>query len=140
MTVRREISVYGRLDDPRSVPIQAVDNGDGTYSLSTIVDGKNTVVSSQGNLLDHSGEIANNNTSQQVMPANANRKYLLIQNVSGISLWIGFNTDANQDQPSIKLLANGSFDMENSFICTQSVSIIGATAGSSFTAKEGVIA
>lgn len=137
MTVVREVSVHGRLDEPRSVPIKAVDNGDGTYSLAVNVS-SNNAPSQKGILLDHSGEITNDNASQQVMPANADRKYLLIQNVSAISLWINFNTDAVTSQPSVELVADGSFDMEGTFICTQSISIIGITASSAFVAKEGI--
>ncbi len=137
MTVRREVSIYGRLDDPRSVPIQAVDNGNGTYSLAIAAASGTNIVSQPVSFTDHSGTIAVNSEAQQVMPANLSRKYLLIQNVSAIALWINFNTDANIDQPSFKLVADGSFVMEGSAIVTDSVSIIGATAGSEFTAKEG---
>ncbi len=140
MTVRQEVSIHGRLDDPRSVPIQVVDNGNGTYSLAvsavTSVAG-NSFASQKVSFTNRSGTLAANNTAQQVMAANLNRKYLLVQNVSAIALWINFNTDANADQPSIKLVADGSFVMEGSAIVTDSVSIIGSTAGSSFTAKEG---
>jgi len=60
-----------------------------------------------------------------------------VQNVSSNTLWINFNTDANEDQPSMQLLANGgSFVMEASAIVTDSVSIIGGTVAQSYTAKE----
>ncbi len=86
MTVRREVSIYGRLDDPRSVPIQAVDNGDGTYSLAfTGANGIIVTAAEKVSFTDHSGTLAVNNTAQQVMPINLNRKYLLIQNVSANS-------------------------------------------------------
>lgn len=137
---RKEVTLYAMtVDDSRSVPIPAIDNGDGAYSLPVVGANGNAIAigAEKVSFTDHSGTLAANNTAQQVMPANLNRKYLLIQNVSAIALWINFNTDANADQPSIKLVADGSFVMEASAIVTDSVSIIGLTSGSSFTAKEG---
>lgn len=139
MTVRREVSVYGRLDDPRSVPVQVVDNGDGTYSLAVAGINGNAIATGaeKVSFTNRSGTIAVASEAQEVMPANLNRKYLVVQNVSANTLWINFNTDANEDQPSIQLLANGgSFVMEASAIVTDSVSIIGGTVAQSYTAKE----
>ena len=132
---RKEVTIYGMtVNDSRSVPIQAFDNGDGTYSLRVSQGGS---VSQAVSFTDHSGTLAANSEAQQIMPANLNRKYLIVQNVSAIALWINFNTDANTDQPSIKLVTDGSFVMEGSALVTDSVSIIGSSVGASFTAKEG---
>ena len=116
-----EVTVYGFLTAEQDIrPIAAVRNSDGSYSLQvTVPSGANEFV------------------SQQVMPTNLNRKYLLVQNVSSGDMWINFNTNANLNQPSILLLADGgSFVMEGSAIVTDSVSIIGATTGQQYTAKE----
>lgn len=90
-----------------------------------------------GSLTDRSGTTAVANTSQQIMAANPNRKYLIIENVSSGDLWFNFGVAANQTQPSLKLLFNGSFVMESNFISTESVHVVAATAGKAYTAKEG---
>jgi NADPH-dependent curcumin reductase CurA len=89
-----------------------------------------------GALTDKSGSITTANTSQVVAAAKADRKYFFIQNVSGADLWINFTTAATVAQPSIKLAAGASFTMEASFISTEAINIIGATAGLQYTAKE----
>ena len=132
---RKEVTIYAMtVDDSRSVPIQAFDNGDGTFSLRM---SQGDSVSQKVSFTDHSGTTSDASVSQQVMPANLNRRYLIIQNVSTGALWINFNTDADEDQPSLKLVADGSFAMEGSAIVTDSISIIGSAAAQQFTAKEG---
>jgi len=91
----------------------------------------------QGTLIDRSGTITTANTSQQLAPANPNRRYLLIQNNSSSPLWFNFTAAATTSQPSIQLAAGQGFVMENGFISTEAVNIIGGTAGQAFTAKEG---
>lgn len=96
-----------------------------------------TIQGTQGSLTDGSGTIDTGGTSQQVFAANANRVYLFIQNNSIETLWIQFGGAAVEDQPSIQLPASGDgFTMESNFVSTESVEIIGASAGSEFTAKE----
>lgn len=94
------------------------------------------VTASQGTLTDRSGTIAAGDTAQQLAAANGTRRYLLIQNASGGDLWVDFTTTAVKDQPSIKLAAGASLIMDGSFVTTEIVSIIGATTGQAFTAKE----
>lgn len=86
-------------------------------------------------LADHSSVIEKEDVSQLVMEANANRKYLFIQNASTKDLWINFSETAVRDQPSIKLMAGGTFVMEN-FVSTESINVIG-NKGQGFVAKEG---
>lgn len=86
---------------------------------------------------DRSGTITTGGTSQQLAASNAVRIYLFVENVSAENLWINFGAGAAvANQPSIKIVPNGSFVMESTFVCTQAVQIIGATTGSAFTAKE----
>jgi hypothetical protein len=88
---------------------------------------------------DHSGSITAGGTAQPLMNANASRKYLFIQNISSNLLWIDFGTAAVQDQPSIKLMPDSdAYKLDAGTIDTESVSIIGATTGQKFVAKEGV--
>jgi hypothetical protein len=133
---RREVTIYARTgnESSPSVPLQAVANGDGTYSLSMSV---NTLIAQGVSLTDHSGQIGAASTSQQVMAANPNRKYLLVQNVSDTDMWVNFGGDATEDQPSILLPADGGNITESSPSITDSVHIICGTISKSFTAKEG---
>lgn len=88
-------------------------------------------------LVDHSGTIANGGAAQTVMAANTSRRYLLIENLSSGDLWFNFTTTAVIGQPSLRLPpAPSSFVMEDSPISSEAISIIGATTGQAFTAKE----
>lgn len=88
-------------------------------------------------LTDRSGSITTGGTAQTMMAANASRCYLLIQNVSAGDLWINFGTTAVQDSPSIRISPNsGSFVWESTVAPSDSVSVIGATTGQKWTAKE----
>ena len=91
----------------------------------------------KGTLTNHSGTITTGGTAQQVVAANANRNYLLLQNQSTGDLWFDLGVDAVQSQPSLKLVAGDSVVWEDNYIPTSSVSIIGATTGQAFAAKEG---
>ncbi len=91
----------------------------------------------QGPTTDRSGTITAANTSQEVMAANAARKYLSIQNVSDKSLWFNFTVDAVLDQPSHELKPGDAFVMEGSFVSTEKITIISGFMGRAFTAKEG---
>lgn len=92
---------------------------------------------SQGTLTDRSGTITAGDTAQTLAAANATRKYLLIQNVSDTAMWINFTTTAVKDSPSLLLEPNGgSLVMESGFVSTELVSIICATTGKKFSAKE----
>jgi hypothetical protein len=90
-----------------------------------------------GAVTDHSGTITTGGTAQGLMPANATRKYLVIQNISGGDLWFNFTTTAVLNEPSFKLTAGSSFTMEDAFVSNEALSIIGATTGQAFTAKDG---
>lgn len=113
--------------------LRLVDNGDGTYSFSTVP----SSASAGGSLTDQSGEISTGGQAQQLMAANVNRRYLLIQNLSNGDLWFDFGVDAQADQPSVKLSPGAAFVMESTFVSTQALSIFGATTGQAFAAKEG---
>lgn len=92
----------------------------------------------QGSLTNRSGTIAAGGTAQQAMAANTARRYLLFVNVSDTDMWINLGATAVANQPSILVKAGGgSFVMEGSFVSTELVSVICATTGKAFTAKEG---
>lgn len=90
-----------------------------------------------GALTDRSGTITAGGAAQTLAAANPARRYLLIQNASAADLWINFTTAAVIDSPSIKLSAGDAFSMAAEYVSNQLISIIGATTGQKFTAKEG---
>lgn len=92
-----------------------------------------------GALVDGSGTISSGGTAQEVFARNDGRQYLLIQNHSDEDLWVNFAIDAEADQPSIKVYANGGsleFGHHTGAVPTAAVSVFGATTGKAFTAKE----
>lgn len=91
----------------------------------------------QSSLIDGSGTITTGGTAQTVFAANGSRRYLYVQNNSTAALWINFTTAATTSQPSLEIVAGNSFVMDSSFVSTEAVSIIGATTGQTFTAKQG---
>jgi hypothetical protein len=96
-----------------------------------------TVSPSRGLFNDRSGTITTAATSQVLAYANGVRKYLFVENLDQTeNLWINFGPAAVQARPSILIPGNGSFVMEGSYICTDTVTVIAATAGHAFTAKE----
>lgn len=130
------VTAYGGSGPAFVTPGPGGGSVSGTVAVST-VSGTVTTGGTQGSLTDRSGTVTTGGTAQQVMAANAGRKYLLVQNVSDTVCWINFGVTAVADQPSIKLNPGDSFVMEGGFVSTQLVSLLGATTGKSFTAKEG---
>lgn len=91
----------------------------------------------RGAITPSGGTITTANTSQQILAANASRKYLFVQNHSSEKLWINFGAAATQNQPSIELAPNGgAYENGPTFCSNQAINIIGATAGSTFTVQE----
>lgn len=91
---------------------------------------------------DRSGTITAGGTAQQIMAAATeydDRQYLLIQNVSSGDLWVNFGVVAVVAQPSIRLIPGSSLELSyagNGYCPSQFVSLIGATTGQAFVAKE----
>jgi hypothetical protein len=96
------------------------------------------VGSAQGTLTDGSGTITAGGTAQTVFTSNANRKYFFLQNISSGTLWFNFTTTAVTNEPSIQLVAGASYAMGiGGYISTEAISIIGASTGQAFVAKQG---
>ncbi len=89
-----------------------------------------------GALTDRSGAITSGGTAQQVAAANASRRYFLFQNNSDTDCWINFGVTAVASQPSIKIVAGGSYENPPHFCPTGLISVIGGTTGKTFTAEE----
>lgn len=90
-----------------------------------------------GGVTDRSGAITVGGTQQTLAAVKLDRKYLLIQNVDASEeMWINFTTTAVADKPSIKIPAGGGFVMEGSYVTSELVSVVAATTGHKWTAKE----
>lgn len=92
-----------------------------------------------GPFTDRSGTITVGGTSQQLAAANAARRYLIVQNppTATENLYINFTTAASTGAGSIGLIPGSAYTMESDFINTEAVTVIAATTGHVFTAKEG---
>ena len=90
----------------------------------------------KGTLTDRSGSITSGTVAQTLAAANATRKYFLFVNQSAGNMWLNFTTTATMDQPSILIVPTGSLAMEAGFISTELISVIGATTGQKWMAKE----
>lgn len=98
-----------------------------------------------GPLTNKSGTITAGGTAQVLAAANVDRRYLIVQNLSTDVLWVNPTGTAAAGQPSFALKACGTANdgtggvlvFEGAFIPTGAVSIIGATTGSAFAAREG---
>ena len=102
------------------------------------ISGTVTADSNRGNVSEASTKtITTGGTHQQVFASKANRKFLLVQNVSDtdMNLGIGYNPSATT---GIFLGKNGSgIVFESSFIPTQEIRILCASTGKAFVALEG---
>jgi len=108
------------------------------YQATQPVSGSVTALPQTGNVTEASTKtITTGGTHQQVFASNANRKFLLVQNVSDtdMNLGIGYNPSATT---GIFLAKSGSgIVFESGFIPTQEIRILCATTGKAFVALEG---
>lgn len=117
-----------------AIALSAATLSGGTASTSPLTV---TTTASASALTDGSGTITAGGTAQTIFALNAARKYLAIQNQSSDVLWVNFGVTAVASEPSIQLPANGgSITYESNFVPSGSVSVIGATTGDAFTAKQ----
>ena len=86
---------------------------------------------------DRSGSITLGGTAQTIAPVNTRRTYILVQNISDTAMWLNLGATATAGAGSLLLTANGgSYAAEGSAIPSGAVSILCATTGKEFTAKE----
>jgi hypothetical protein len=86
---------------------------------------------------DRSGSITAGGTAQTIAAANGSRSFLFVQNISDTTMWLDFGVDAVADEPSIRLVAGASFSADGRDVPTGAASIICATTGKKFSAREG---
>lgn len=99
------------------------------------------VALAQQTVYDWGGAISSGGTSQQIMPYNQNRKYLLIENpVSATeALFCNFTgAAATSGATSFSLNAGGSYERSTpNFVPRDAINCTATTAGHLFIAKEG---
>jgi hypothetical protein len=93
------------------------------------------VKAGQGTRVNRSGSIAVAGTAQNLMPVNATRSYLFIQNLSTGDLWINELGTAAAAAPSILIRPYAAYESGLN-VPTTAFSIFGATAGQAFSARE----
>lgn len=119
-------------DPTKYVPVKAVDNGDGTYSIRSV-----TTLS--GSITPTHTEASVGASTTAVLAANANRKYALIINdsTSVVYLKIGGDAEANK---GIRLNASGgSYEMSAALgnLATGAINGISDGAGKNVIVTEG---
>lgn len=99
------------------------------------------VAYAQQTVFDFSGTIGTGGTSQQVIPYNASRKYLLIENPTNATseaLFCNLGAAATMTQASITLALGGTYERSiPNFVPKDAVFCTAPTTGHTFTAKEG---
>jgi len=85
---------------------------------------------------DRSGTITAGGTAQQLAAANASRKGYFIQNNSSGDIWINSVTTAVLSQPSLKIVTGAIYECPANGAPVTAISIIGATTGQAFSARE----
>lgn len=86
---------------------------------------------------DRSGTITTGGTAQTIAAANTNRRYFEFQNLSTETMYINFGATATSESNSFRILAGAEWIPMSNFCPTGSVSILAATTGGKFVAKEG---
>ena len=104
---------------------------DSTGKLQVAVHGNNTVT-----ITDRSGTITAGGTAQTIAAANASRRGFEIQNQSTTDLYMSTLATAVLTQPSLRIPPGALYEMPSTSIRTGAVSVIGATTGQAFYARE----
>lgn len=87
---------------------------------------------------DGGGTITAGGTSQTIFPTNNNRRYFEFQNTSDTTMYIDFGQAAtNTGTRSFTILAGGSYVNPGNFCTHLSITVLCATTGKTYTAKEG---
>lgn len=87
-------------------------------------------------LTDISGTITSGGTAQTIAAANAVRNGFSIQNTSAGDLWFNTLATAVAASPSIRIPAGGLYESPVNQRPTGAISLIGATTGQTFSARE----
>lgn len=121
------------------VPRHALSYGSDGQAAVAVDDGHPLPVSQRGRTVtytDRSGTIAAAGTAQPLAPANAARGGFFIENLSTGDLWITSLGTATIGQPAIRIAAGQLYEFPANGVPGASLSIVGATAGQSYAARE----
>ncbi|MFS0735483.1 hypothetical protein ABC347_00375 [Sphingomonas sp. 1P06PA] len=86
--------------------------------------------------IDRSGAIANGGAAQTIAAANPARRGFFVQNLSAADLWLATGTSAVAGRPSIRIAPGQLYESPASGAPGGAISVLGASAGQSFTAQE----
>lgn len=135
-------AINGKLVSGTDIGDVTINNAAGASAVN-IQDGGNSItIDGTVSSAPVAGAITNRSatvtaTSAIVVPANATRKYLLIQNLGSNVVWIDFNTTAVAASPSIRLQSSDIYIMEGSFISNDAIHARTTSGSSTVVIKEG---
>lgn len=100
---------------------------------------KVATTATSGSLTDRSGSVTTGGTAQNAAAALTTRKYLYLENpyTATETLWFSTTATAVADSPSIALQPGDTWENPPHFCPTGAVSVIAATTGHKWTAREG---
>lgn len=131
---------YTNIPNAVSVPFTGARlyalNGSNAVPLNADTTGALKISYQNATPTNHSGTIAADNVAQQLMPANPIRKGFWIQNNSSGDLWVNDLGAATAAQPSLKLEMGDYYESPAGGAPVGAISIIGATLGQTFSARE----
>jgi hypothetical protein len=87
-------------------------------------------------IVNRSGTIADGGTAQALLAANSQRRGFWVYNLSSEDIWISELGAATQSQPSIRIPAGALYESAPGTVPTGAISIIAATTGSAYSARE----
>jgi hypothetical protein len=100
-------------------------------------EGYQRIAGTIGPALSFGGEIIEADVSQQIIPANTERKFLLVQNTSDKDMYVGIGEDPTEPGKGLLLAKNGGSLICDLFIPTQAINIYCNTDGKTFVCLEG---
>lgn len=89
-----------------------------------------------GGMIDHSGEIDDASTSQEILPHNAKRSYFVFQNVSNVDMWISFGQAATNGSGSLLIPSGQGWVMEGNAVSWDTLTVWCASDSKEFTCFE----
>lgn len=109
--------------------VRAFDTGAGLIPSVTLFSG-------EGSEADRGGSITTGGSAQQLAPVNLTRRGFSFQNQSASDLRISFLNAATLDYHSLLVIAGAYFETTILFCGTGAISVIGATTGQTFYARD----
>jgi hypothetical protein len=129
--------LVGQCDDTSPTAVTENQFGNLRRNCST---GELLVAPSHATITDGSIGLTTGGTSQQVFASNANRRFLMCQNIDASEdgwLNIGATATANSAGSVLLKAGGGSITMDGNFVPTDAINVNAATTGHKFTCKQG---